>query len=124
MMVILRLAADGAPPPALPVKLRRNTPDAAGKTDHFCVVDPAAIAALREAGHEVVDLRDGWYADDSGGGVAIWSQGKYWEVRDTPFTVREASGPTAPAVATGDREHVEVRGAIFGVPPPPRAGEG
>lgn len=113
MMFILRLAADAAPP--LPVKLRRNAPNAAGKTDHFCVADAAVIAALRNAGHEVVELRDGWYADDAGGGVAIWGQGKYWEVRDTPFTVREAAGQTTPAISPGDREHVEVRGAIFGV---------
>ncbi len=33
-------------------------------------------------------VHDGWYADDTGGGVAIWGQGRHWEIRDTPFTVR------------------------------------
>ena len=51
------------------------------------------MAALRASGWEVVELRDGWYEDDRGGGIAISGQGKYWEIRDTPFTVKEAVGP-------------------------------
>jgi hypothetical protein len=118
MMFILR-RPDGRPP-ALPVKAMRKTPaivaGGAGKTDFFCIGRHADIAALRAAGSEVVALRDGWYADDTGGGIAISGHGRYWEVRDTPFTVREACGPAEPAdagAATG--ELVNVRGAVFGV---------
>ena len=117
MMFIVR--STGARPEAT-VKLARKTPphvpDAAGMTDFFCVGEADAIAALRGAGWQVVELRDGYYEDGAGGGVAIWGQGRYWEIRDTPFTVKEAVGPagnTQPAPAEG--EHVNVRGAIFGV---------
>ena len=61
-------------------------------------------------------MHDGWYADDRGGGVGICGHGRYWEIRDTPFTVKEAVGPAgATASADADTEHVNVRGAIFGV---------
>lgn len=120
MMFILRLA--GAPPTArsLPVKASRKTPEqvpnGAGKTDYFCLGEDEDIAALRAAGGEVVALRDGWYADDAGGGVAIWGQGKYWEVRADPFTIREAVGPADRSeAAETEGEMVNVRGAIFGV---------
>jgi hypothetical protein len=118
MMFILRSRGDA--PPALRIKTTRKTPDivsdAAGKTDYFCVGDEADIAWLREAGGEVVALRDGWYALDDGGGIAIFGHGRYWEIRDTPFTVRESCGPAAVAGAgaAGD-EPVNVRGAVFGV---------
>ena len=115
MMFILRLADGAAPPPGLTAKLQRRTPGSAESMDHFCVGEAAAIAVLREAGLAVVELRDGWYADDAGGGVAIWGQGRYWEVRDTPFTVREASGPASPPAEPGERDLVDVRRAIFGV---------
>jgi hypothetical protein len=124
MMFILR--GGGAEPdaPGIAVKLSRATPgtvhDAEGRTDFFCVGDADAIARLRESGRIVVELRDGYYEDGAGGGVAIWGQGRYWEIRDTPFTVKEAVGPTA-APAPGEHagehvagEHVNVRGAIFG----------
>jgi hypothetical protein len=66
-------------------------------------------------GLTVVPVHDGWYANDTGGGVAIFGQGKFWEVRDTPFTVKEADAAvvtTSGTAAVG--EFVNVRGAIFG----------
>jgi hypothetical protein len=120
MMVIIR--GDAEPPaiPGIAVKAARRTPPivpgGAGKTDYFCVADDAAIAALREAGAEVVALRDGWYAGDHGGGVAISGHGRYWEIRDTLFTVKEAVGPAgAAAPSDAEAELVNVRQAIFGV---------
>ena len=120
MMFIVRNAGEQPEGLGVQVKLSRATPptvpDAAGKTDFFCTGDPEAMAALRAAGCNVVELHDGYYEDGRGGGVAIWGQGRYWEIRDTPFTVKEAVGPagnTQPAPAEG--EHVNVRGAIFGV---------
>ena len=121
MMFIVRGAAAAPSVAAVQVKLTRQTPaivpGGAGKTDHFCVGDPEAMAALGTEGWEIVELRDGWYADDSGGGVAISGQGKYWEVRDTPFTVKEAVGPggDARSATEGGGEHVNVRREIFGV---------
>ncbi len=74
------------------------------------------MAALRASGWTVVELHDGYYEDGRGGGVGIWGQGKYWEIRDTPFTVKEAVGPGAEVEAdTAEGEQVNVRGAIFGV---------
>lgn len=119
MMFILR--SDGAAPPAggIEVKLQRRTPqtapNGAGKTDLFCLGDEAVMTALREQGWEVVALRDGWYADDHGGGVAIFGHGRYWEIRDTPFTVTEVCGPAGPQPPGPAGEQVEVRRAIFGV---------
>jgi hypothetical protein len=118
MMFIVRTAGE---PPALPgieVKLRRDTPttvkDAAGNVDFFCVGEAEAIAALREDGSNVVELRDGYYEDGQGGGVAIWGQGTYWEIRSDPFTVTEAVGPSRTVQRqTAEGEHVEVRGSIF-----------
>ena len=120
MMFIVR-SGRGTPPASagIAIKQSRKTParlaDSAGTTDFFCVGDAAAIAALREGGWTVVELRDGYYEDDASGGVAIWGQGRYWEIRDTPFTVREAVGPTGAAGGgSAEGEHVNVRGAIFG----------
>jgi hypothetical protein len=119
MMIITRSA--GGPPQTsgIVVKLSRPTPQGiaggAGSTDYFCVGEPAALAALRETGAEIVALRDGYYEDSRGGGVAIWGQGRFWEIRSDPFTVVDKAGssdttpPTAP-----DSEQVEVRRAIFG----------
>jgi hypothetical protein len=103
------------------VKAERRTPgivsNATAKADYFCIGEAAAMAALRAEGCEVVELRDGWYENDSGGGVAISGQGKYWELRDTPFTVREAVGsatePGSPDNPVG--EDVNIRRAVFGV---------
>jgi hypothetical protein len=119
MMFIVRGGTKRPEIPGLAVKLSRDTPpivkDSAGKTDFFCVGEAAAIAALREAGWHVVELRDGWYEDGRGGGVAIWGQGRYWEIRSEPLTVTEAVGQSGQAsTAPRDGEHVEVRRAIFG----------
>jgi hypothetical protein len=120
MMFIVR--SSGKPPETvgIVVKLSRTTPsivpDAAGKTDFFCVGETEAMAALRALGCTIAELHDGYYEDGRGGGVGIWGQGKYWEIRDTHFTVKEAVGPTTSAVAGQvEGETVNVRGAIFGV---------
>jgi hypothetical protein len=121
MMFVVRSAERVADFGAAEVKVTRRTPEivpnGAGKTDHFCVGDAEAMTALRERGLDIVELRDGWYADDAGGGIAISGHGRYWEIRDTPLTVKEAVGPAgAPAgSATGEGEQVNVRRAIFGV---------
>lgn len=114
MMFIVR-QPDGAAPP-LDIKMVRRTPaivpDSAGRTDFFCVGD---IEAAKDAGLPVVPVHDGWYADDTGGGVAVWGQGLFWEVRDTPFTVTQAAGPDAwprEQRREGD-DVVNVRQAIF-----------
>jgi hypothetical protein len=114
MIFIIRTETGRVPP--LDVKLVRQTPaivpDSAGRVDFFCLGDPEAAKA---AGWPVVAVHDGWYADDHGGGVAIWGQGMFWEVRDTPFTVQQACGPEAwPADQTFDRDaDVNVRQTIF-----------
>ena len=120
MMFIVRSGGERPESAGVQIKLGRATPanvaDAAGKTDFFCVGEMPAVAALRASGWTVVDLHDGYYEDGSGGGVGIWGQGKYWEIRDTPFTVTETVGPSTPAQSgTAQGEHVNVRGAIFGV---------
>jgi hypothetical protein len=121
MMFIVRCLGDKPIAPPIEIKAVRKTPQfvpgGVGKTDYFCVGEAAAITALRGEGWEVVELRDGWYQDDAGGGIAISGQGKYWEVRDTPFTVKDAvrpAGETA-APAGAETELVNVRRAIFGV---------
>jgi hypothetical protein len=44
--------------------------------------------ALRVGGAcTIVPLHDGWYPDELGGGVAVWGNGRYWEVRSSPFDV-------------------------------------
>ena len=101
--------------------MARKTPaivrNGAGKSDYFCIGEPEDMAAFRAEGWEIVELRDGWYEDDSGGGIAISGHGKYWEVRDTPFTVKEGVGAARAnaRVDSASGEHVNVRGAIFGV---------
>lgn len=114
-MVMFMVRNAGEPPAGVDIKLRRRTPSLVAKnaeeTDWFCLGD---ADAARRAGHDVVTLHDGWYADDSGGGVTIF--GPYWEIRDTPFSVREAAPDPAP-VAREDAaagEIVNVRKAIFG----------
>jgi hypothetical protein len=117
MMFIVRTSGDLPALADVALKARRRTPeivpDAAGKTDYFCVAGEAAVAKLD--GLEIVRLRDGWYADDNGGGIAIFGHGRFWEVRDTPFTVKEAAGPSDTPSSPADPEQVNVRGAIFGV---------
>jgi len=119
MMFVVRSYGERPPERDIAIKVVRRTPeivaDGAGKTDFFCVGEEAAIEALRATGWTIVALHDGWYADDNGGGIGIWGQGKYWEIRDTPFTVTEAVRPAAPPQGTAAAgETVNVRGEIFG----------
>jgi hypothetical protein len=74
------------------------------------------IGFRRHAGF-LLRRHDGWYADDTGGGVAIWGQGRFWEIRDTPFSVRETSVNSVMPASSPAREGeiVNVRKAIFGV---------
>ena len=120
MMFVVRNTGEPPQAPGIQIKLSRKTPpivpDAAGKTDFFCVGEAEAMAALRASGWIIVELHDGYYEDGLGGGVGIWGHGRYWEIRDTPFTVKEAVGPTGEAdAAPAEGEQVNVRGAIFGV---------
>ena len=120
MIFIIRTKAGQEPvldaKAVLDIKMVRRTPsiapDSAGRTDCFCLGDPAAAQA---AGWSVVPVHDGWYADDATGGMAIWGQGTFWEVRDTPFTVTQACGPEASPSAPRHDEDVDVnvRQAIF-----------
>jgi hypothetical protein len=75
MIFILR-GSSATPPPGERVVLVRRTPSGARLWDFFCVSDTG-----------VEPLHDGWYADDRGGGLAVWGGGRYWEVRSTPFDV-------------------------------------
>jgi len=117
MMFIVR--SDGTRPeaPGLAIKLARPTPapNAGATTDFFCIGDAEALGSLRESGWQVIELRDGYYEDGKGGGVAIWGQGRYWEIRSEPLTVIEAVGPSdAASAGAAAGEQVEVRRAIFG----------
>ena len=123
MMFIVRANGDwreGLPSDAgVRIALVRQTPsivaDEVGQTDLFCVGDEADMGRIRARGWNVVTLRDGWYADDGEGGVAIWGQGLYWEVRDTPFSVKESVGPAGTVAADGEvGETLDVRKGIFG----------
>jgi hypothetical protein len=100
------------------IALVRRTPsivaDREGQHDLFCVGDEAALEQLAARGWTVVALRDGWYQDDGEGGVAIWGQGRYWEIRDTPFSVVEAAGPAGAASERETGETLDVRRGIFG----------
>ena len=108
MMFIIRNT--GERPFGVEVKGQRRSPGADG-VDWFVLGD---AETARSTGHHVVMLHDGWYADDTGGGVAVF--GPYWEIRDTPFTVREAAPDPAPLSKQHDRdsEVINVRRAIFG----------
>jgi hypothetical protein len=55
--------------------------------DLFCVGSEELIERLRDAGCVIVALHDGWHPDENGGGVAVWGDGRYWEVRSSPFEV-------------------------------------
>jgi hypothetical protein len=120
MMFIARSTGERPEGAGIEVKLSRATPatvpDAEGRTDFFCIGEGDAMAALRASGWTIVELHDGYYEDGLGGGVGIWGQGKYWDIRDTHFTIKEAVGPTAAAeTGTEPGEQANVRGAIFGV---------
>ena len=109
MMFIVRTS--GATPPGISIKMRRRTPfPLTGETDFFCVGDSES---LRAQSLTVVAVHDGWYPDDSGGGVAIFGQGRFWEVRDTPFAIQETDRQPLPSGAT-EGEIVDIRAAIFG----------
>ena len=114
-MIFIIRAAPGETP-QFDVKMERHTPaivsDSDGRIDYFCLGDPDAAVA---SGLPVVRVHDGWYADGNGGGMAIWGQGMFWEVRDTPFTVSQACGKEAWGLdqkSSQDAE-VNVRQAIF-----------
>jgi hypothetical protein len=53
----------------------------------FCVGDDELVQHLREDGCALLALHDGWYPDEVDGGVAVWGNGRYWEVRSSPFEV-------------------------------------
>jgi hypothetical protein len=115
MMFIIRTDGEQPSGTGYTIRLMRRTPALAsgGTRDFFCDGDPDTAKAQHL---NVVPVHDGWYADDTGGGVAIWGQGRFWEIRDTPFTVRETSadGPIRQAGAA-ESDVVNVRQAIFGV---------
>jgi hypothetical protein len=118
MMFLVRTNGKSPDAAGIAVKFRRATPadppGSAGSIDFFCVGEAPALAALREVGWNIIDLHDGYYEDGNGGGVVIWGQGRYWEIRDTPLTVKEAVGPAESAAEERAAEHVNVRSAIFG----------
>lgn len=126
MMFIVRTVGERPVDPQVRIAAVRATPrmlpDSAGQTDLFVVGDDDAPDRLRNQGWRVILLRDGWYQGDGAGGIAIWGQGAYWEVRDTPFSVREASGPAADGAGPNEAaDHpspaapVDIRKGIFGV---------
>jgi hypothetical protein len=89
MMFIIR--TDREPPPDVRVALVRHIPpllaDGERQRDLFCVGDDTTPDRLRAEGWPIIAVHDGWYADDGQGGVAVWGQGRYWEIRSTPFEV-------------------------------------
>ncbi len=112
MMFIIRTDGDAPAETGFTIRLTRRTPAIAsgGTRDFFCDGDPETAR-----GCLVVPVHDGWYADDTGGGVAIWGQGRFWEISDTPFTVRETSAGAPRNVNAAEGDVVNVRRAIFGV---------
>jgi hypothetical protein len=115
MIFIIRTSGETPASEGFTIRLTRRTPASAsgGTLDFFCDGDPEAA---RQRRLNVVTLHDGWYADDNRGGVAVWGQGRFWEIRDTPFTVRETSvGMTVSSSTEPDAEIVDVRKGIFGV---------
>jgi hypothetical protein len=93
MIFIVRSPQPDPPAGVRVVQVRRAPTESHRLTDLFCVGDADAGELLAAAGWIVVPLHDGWYADDRSGGVAVWGNGRYWEVRDTPFDVREHDSP-------------------------------
>jgi hypothetical protein len=116
MIFIIRTEAGRTTIPPGEIKMIRQTPaivpDSTGRVDFFCFGDPEAASA---AGLPVVPVHDGWYADDNGGGMAIWGQGVFWEVRGTPFTIKQACGPEAkpPDPKIARNADLNVRQAIY-----------
>jgi len=87
IFVVRTTAAQQQPDSRLRVVRMRATPAGPGQQDAFCIGDESEPDRLRADGWSVVLLHDGWYADDDEGGVAVWGNGRYWEVRATPFDV-------------------------------------
>jgi hypothetical protein len=110
MSTLFIIRNDGQRPRDVEIKLRRRSPGS-DQVDWFVLGD---AETARCTGHAVVALHDGWYADDKGGGVAVF--GPYWEIRDTPFTVREVAPDPAPLPRqdSHDDDIVNIRKAIFG----------
>ena len=75
------------------MQLVRRTPpivrSADNQRDYFCLADESTLDRLSSQGWMVVPVHDGWYDDDTGGGVAVWGNARYFELRDTLFTVRQ-----------------------------------
>lgn len=119
MMFVVRTRGERPPEQGVRIKLVRRTPeivrDSPDQVDFFCVGPDDAPERLRAEGWSVVNLHDGWYQADDEGGVAIWGQGAYWEVRDTPFSVKEAVGPAEVSAEADGGSVVDVRQSIFGV---------
>jgi len=114
MIFIIRTMGETPAGTGFAVRLTRRTPALAsgGTHDFICDGDPEAARGQKL---NVVAMHDGWYADDTGGGVAVWAQGRFWEIRETPFIVKETSAGAALPSADPAGEQVNVRGAIFGV---------
>jgi hypothetical protein len=89
-LVILR--GTGPPPPGAQVVLARHTPPivrtAANQRDYFCLADDPTLDRLSAAGWLVTPVHDGWYDNDTGGGLAVWANARHFELRDTLFTAR------------------------------------
>jgi hypothetical protein len=110
MSTMFVIRNDGERPGDVEVKSQRRSVGSNG-VDWFVLGDPETA---RREGYSVVALHDGWYADDMGGGIAVF--GPYWEIRDTPFTVREVA-PDPPPVSQRDnhnKEFTNIRREIFG----------
>ena len=86
MIFIVRTFDEKMSVPDLRIIRARATPSAEAR-DLFCVGDDDAVDKLRADGWSVVLLHDGWYADDQGGGIAVWGAGRHWEVRESMFNV-------------------------------------
>src|SRR5580692_7944468 len=99
MMFIVRTSGEVPRADGFVIRLTRRTPAlvSGGAQDFFC---DGELDAARGQGLNVVPVHDGWYADDTGGGVAIWGQGRFWEIRDTPFTIQETSAGTTAQAGT------------------------
>lgn len=101
------------------VMLTRKTPPyvkggAQNQTDYFVLADDEALERCKAQGSTVVELTDGWYPADDDGGVVIWGRGKYWEVRDTTFKVKENIGALDRPTEKTEGEILNVRQAILG----------
>ncbi len=93
MIFIVRTRGEQPTDRSIRVVLVRRAPPAVdnGRTqlDVFCAGSQDARARLQDRDWTLVDCHDGWYADDHGGGIAVWGGGRHWEIRDTPLHVKE-----------------------------------